>query len=462
MPVLNDVQSKLNATEVSRIESPDSVEKISTILAETALSGGVVCPAGAFHSMGGQQLAENSVSLSSDLLTEIGPINKERRTVRVQSGTRWPQLVKWLRSEQEGRSDELTIIQKQTGADELTLGGALSSNIHGRVLGRKPIVADIQGFHITMPDASRIYCSREENQELFGLAIGGYGLFGFVDSIDISLTKRVKLERLVTEPSLDEVIPTLEQHTDKGALFGDFQYLTDETSKDFLSKGIMSIYRPVDHDTGIPENQVGLSLEDWKKLFVYAHIDKKQANSAYISHYRQTNGQIYWSDDHQFSPYLPSASELLNEQLGWDPYRSPMITQLYVPRNRFEEFMVKAKSGLMSGGADVIYGTVRLIEKEDETFLNWARENYACVIFNLLVEHSNAGIKKSSEHFRMLIDCSLEVGGSYYLTYHRWARKDQVESAYPRFNEFLEKKNQYDPHNLFTSEWHRHYQEMFS
>ena len=43
----------------------------------------------------------------------------------------------------------LSIIQKQTGADEMTLGGALSSNIHGRVLGRRPIVADIEEFYLT-------------------------------------------------------------------------------------------------------------------------------------------------------------------------------------------------------------------------------------------------------------------------------------------------------------------------
>ena len=36
----------------------------------------------------------------------------------------------------------------------------------------------------------------------------------------------------------------------------------------------------------------------------------------------------------------------------------------------------------------MIYGTVRLIERDDETFLAWARDRYACVIFNLHVEHT--------------------------------------------------------------------------
>ncbi len=462
MPVLNDIQSRLNETEVSGVESPESVEAISATISKAALSGVPLCPAGALHSMGGQQFVKNGLSLSSRKFKRIGPFEKKPQIVSVQSGVSWPELTKWLRNEQKGQINELTIIQKQTGADELTLGGALSSNIHGRVLGRKPIVNDVQGFYITTPDSERIYCSRKENQELFNLVIGGYGLFGFIDSIDLSLTERIKLRRNVSENELDGVIPALEEHTADGAMFGDFQYMTDETSSDFLSKGVLSVYKPVAQDTVIPDNQLGLPLEDWKKLFVLAHTDKRQAYKSYLGHYLQTDGQIYWSDDHQFSPYLPEAGDMLIQQLGWKTYASLMITELYVPRDRFPEFMKKAREGLLNTGANVIYGTVRLIESEDETFLNWARGDFACIIFNLLVEHTVEGGGNAKNQFQMLIDCALEQGGSFYLTYHRWARKDQIQNAYPQFTEFLEKKNQYDPRNLFTSEWHRHYREMFS
>ena len=139
-----------------------------------------------------------------------------------------------------------------------------------------------------------------------------------------------------------------------------------------------------------------------------------------------------------------------------------MITELYVPRARFSEFMAKAQKQLLLEKANVVYGTVRLIEKEDETFLNWARDSFACVIFNLLVEHSPVGISAAQRQFQALIDCALEEGGSFYLTYHKWARKDQIETAYPQFESFLTKKESYDPDNIFTSEWHRHYTDLFA
>ena len=124
--------------------------------------------------------------------------------------------------------------------------------------------------------------------------------------------------------------------------------------------------------------------------------------------------------------------------------------------------MKNAKKILKETEANLVYGTVRLIERENETFLRWASQDFACVIFNLLVEHSSEGKNKASYQFQMLIDCALNEGGSFYLTYHRWARKDQVETAYPQFKEFLERKDHWDPVHLFRSDWYSHYATLFA
>jgi hypothetical protein len=65
---------------------------------------------------------------------------------------------------------------------------------------------------------------------------------------------------------------------------------------------------------------------------------------------------------------------------------------------------------------DLIYGTIRLIERDDETVLAWAREPWACIIFNLHVTHTADGIARSADTFRALIDLAIAHGGSYYLT----------------------------------------------
>ena len=87
--------------------------------------------------------------------------------------------------------------------------------------------------------------------------------------------------------------------------------------------------------------------------------------------------------------------------------------------------------------------------------LAWAQGRRVCVIFNLHVEHTPEGIARSGVAFRALIDLALERSGSFFLTYHRHATRDQLLKAYPRLPEFLKAKEAWDPGGLFTSEWHR-------
>ena len=141
---------------------------------------------------------------------------------------------------------------------------------------------------------------------------------------------------------------------------------------------------------------------------------------------------------------------------------SEMITELYVPRPSLATFMRDAARVLRDHRANVIYGTVRLIERDDESVLAWARERWACVVLNLHVDHTPPAVAASADTFRALIDVAITHGGSYYLTYHRWARQDQVDACHPRMREFLTAKRQHDPAEIFQSTWYRHYRGMFA
>ncbi len=98
-------------------------------------------------------------------------------------------------------------------------------------------------------------CSRKENPELFGLAIGGYGLLGIVYSVELRLVPRQKVERVSKILSVDDLMPAYEKRIADGFLYGEFLYNSDAKSKDFLRKGIFVCYRPVETkktSTGLP------------------------------------------------------------------------------------------------------------------------------------------------------------------------------------------------------------------
>jgi len=160
------------------------------------------------------------------------------------------------------------------------------------------------------------------------------------------------------------------------------------------------------------------------------------------------------------SDYTDDFHPALDQRLG-RTRGTEMITEIYVPRERLIDFMAEAATDFRENKVEVIYGTIRLIQKDNETFLAWAKQNYACVIFNLHVEHSPEGVSHSAAAFRRLIDMSIRRGGSYYLTYHRHATRQQVLTCYPQFPEFLRLKRKYDPDERFQSNWYRHYCAMF-
>ena len=139
-----------------------------------------------------------------------------------------------------------------------------------------------------------------------------------------------------------------------------------------------------------------------------------------------------------------------------------MISEVYVPREDLAEFMANVRKVAVQEDFDIIYGTIRLIKKDDDSFLRWAKEDYACTIFNLRVFHTPDGIEKAKRDFRALIDAARPYGGSYYLTYHRWAQKDQVLVCYPQFPEFLRMKQKHDPNEVIQSDCYRHYKTMFA
>jgi hypothetical protein len=253
-----------------------------------------------------------------------------------------------------------------------------------------------------------------------------------------------------------------DQRIADGFLYGDFQFAIDPATEDFLHRGVFSCYRPIDNATPIPGDQKALTRENWAELLLLTHTDKARAFELYAAHYLATDGQIYLSDAHQYGDYVDGYHAQLDAALGAEHPATEMITEIYVPRGRLADFMADVAADFRETGVDVIYGTVRLIERDEESFLAWAREPWACVIFNLHTVHTPAGLAHSEAAFRRLIDHAIARGGSYFLTYHRWATAEQVEACYPRFREFLALKLEHDPEERFQSDWYRHYRDAFA
>ena len=460
--LLNDVHSGLNPTTVRNVIPVRSPEDIQRVIERAIREERGLSVAGGRHAMGGQQFGTDTLHLDMRSFNRVLNFDSGSGLVEVEAGIQWPELIEATLKLQQGAERQWGIVQKQTGADRLSIGGGLSANIHGRGLMLKPFVGDIESFKLVSADGRVTTCNRSQNSDLFKLAIGGYGLFGVVSSVTLRLMPRQKLQRVVELVRVDDVMQRFEQRIAEGFLFGDCQFALDPASEDFLKRGIFSCYKPVDPGMPIPAHQREIAEEQWLRLLYLAHADKTKAFEVYSNEYLATNGQIYWSDTHQTSYYPDGYHRSLDRKMRAETPGSEMISELYVPRKELASFFADMREDFRTHDVAVIYGTIRLIERDDESFLAWAKEPWACTVLNLHVSHTAAGIERAAASFRRLIDLARIRGGSYFLTYHKWATRAQVESCYPQFTEFLRLKRRYDPQERFQSDWYRHYRRMFA
>lgn len=458
-PVVNDVQTGLNPTRVERILRPASIDELQDLVRDCARRNKPICTSGSRHATGGQQFAEDATLIDMRKLARVIDLDSRGGILQAEAGVEWPELVQgYLRLQPE--SAVWGIRQKQGGADRMSVGGALAANAHGHGLGIPPIASDVEWFDILTADGALQRCHRKRNQELFSLAIGGYGLFGIIVSVGLRLTRRRKLRRRVETRTLPEAMRLVDSRTKAGSPYGYFQYSISGTSPDFLRSGILTTYEAAPDNSQVTEStdagEVALQY-----LLELAHSDPEAAYRKYATLELQRDGNVEWSDLHQLSSYPAGYHQKIDshrpDQAGTD-----LILEVYVPRNQLISFAEDARYQLLKAGIPLVYGTIRFIEKDQDSFLAWAKKSYACAIFTPHVAADPMEMQKAQRLCRRLEQSAIRRGGSFYLTYNRFATRSELDSAYPQFSAFLALKRRYDPSELFQSEWYRFYKKSYA
>ena len=459
--LVNDVHTGWNPTTVDTVERPASVTDVLTLIKSARKRGKLISVSGSRHATGGQQFATRSVLFDMRAMNRVLGFDPKTGLLSVEGGIEWPQLIQGYLQAQ-GVSPAWGIRQKQGGGDHMTIGGALSANAHGHCLDAPPIISDIEWVEIATTDKAVKRCSRKDEKELFSLVIGGYGLFGIITAVGLRLAPRRKVRRHVETLTLAEVIPIVEKRAAHGSAFGYFQYSTDETSLEFMRTGILTTYEVVADSIPLGDTNTDIDEAPLASLLELAHKDRRSAYAHFAKFELSKNDNVEWSDLHQLSSYPAGYHQSVDRRLNDQTKGADLIWEFYVPRNELIAFMEEARRLLLNSETPLIYGTVRFIEQDRDSFLAWAKKRYACVIFTPHYPGGAAGLRKAGELYRQLAQAATKRGGSFYLTYNRFAARNEMDAAYPQFAEFLQLKRKYDPTELFQSDWYRHYRDLYA
>ena len=184
------------------------------------------------------------------------------------------------------------------------------------------------------------------------------------------------------------------------------------------------------------------------------------------SYYLSTTGQVYWSDTPPAQRPTSTATTLaLDRRLRRttprhrDDHRDLRPARASSPAS-------SRRSARTSGatGCDLIYGTIRLIERDDESFLAWAQR--ALGLHHLQPArraHARRACARRPPTSAALIDRAIATGRQLLPHLPPLGRRGgRSRPATRSSREFLRLKRAHDPDERFQSDWYRHYRAMFA
>ena len=235
------------------------------------------------------------------------------------------------------------------------------------------VSADVVSLQLLRADGELVTCSRGRNPELFRMVVGGYGLFGVVVSVTLQLVRRQKIERVVRLLILTHLMQAFEARIRDGYTTVTSSSRLTLTRRDF---SLTAFSRATARWTTTPHPIE--STAPARRLTGGVSCTWRTSTSARPSWSSQTSTSARQASS---TGTTPTRSTSISMTITAGSTRiwartcpaTEMITELYVPRAQLAAFMAAVREDFLRHAVDFIYGTIRLIAKDEDAFLAWAK-----------------------------------------------------------------------------------------
>jgi hypothetical protein len=235
----NDV-SRLNQTRIDSLVqiSPHSdsvILQLRQLLQYAQKRQLPVSIAGAKHSMGGHTIAPDGVRIDMLPFKKLS-LDTTTGILTAGAGALWSEVIPYL----NGYGRAVYVMQSDNA---FSVGGSVSVNCHGWQHNTPPIASTVISFRILTVDGRLVHCSRQENRELFSLALGGYGLFGIILEVDLqTVPNEVYTYHRLQMPS-SEYLNYYRQYVDENSKVRMVFGRLNVNKADFLEKATLNYFQ---------------------------------------------------------------------------------------------------------------------------------------------------------------------------------------------------------------------------
>jgi FAD/FMN-containing dehydrogenase len=433
--ILNDA-SELNPTKIYKHVTLNSgldtnyTNRLRAFLSEAVNNDRPFAASTARHSMGGHSLPDQGLALTlSQTWLEA---DKQNKTYRVTAGTRWSTVITEL--DKIGFSP--AVMQSN---NDFGVASTFSVNAHGWPVPFGPMGSTVRSIRLMRADGDVIKCSREDNPELFKLAMGGYGLFGLITDLELDMVPNARLEPTYTPMAGADMGKAFVEGLAKDPTIQMAYGRLDVSIDRFFEDGLLITYKPAGDQSDLPP-ATGSGLVS----YVSAGIFRAQVGSDFARHMR-------WWTEETLGPRIVGAStrnSLMNEPVATladgDAMRTDILHEYFVPPDRFHEFVAHCQQVIPASYQQLMNITVRYVKADPESVLSYAPESRIASVLLFSQEKSVRAEVDMARMTHQLIERVLSIGGSYYLPYRPHATMDQLKRAYPKAGEFAAKKREFD------------------
>lgn len=435
---------KFYFAEGNEVLSPKTIEDVQDIVKMAQQQNKKIAIAGAKMSEGGHTLPSEKESylIQTKLLNHV-EILPETKIARVGPGATWENI-------QDAAHKKGLAVKVMQASNIFSIGGSLSTNIHGWDHLAGALVETVHS--ITIVDAFGNVQILTPADELFSLVIGGYGMFGIIVEAEIELAPDEILERKGKSIPTEEYFDYFNQNveSDPSIVLHYGRLLLDPTN--LFGSVIVVDYLKSSSPYIKPEK---LPVEppngNWYERLTINLLRKYP----YLISLKQTY------DNYTFlKSKLMTRNEAMRPNIRFvfdsNDKNADMLQEFFIPKHNLTPFLQELKMLIEQYDVHLFNATIRYVKQDRLTALPYAKTD----VFAIVLYYNEAlgeNITKIEEFTRKTVDNAIAWEGTYYLPYYRFPTITQFQQVYPEYASVLEKKQQYDPQHLFSSQFSEHY-----
>jgi hypothetical protein len=136
--------------------------------------------------------------------------------------------------------------------------------------------------------------------------------------------------------------------------------------------------------------------------------------------------------------------------------------KLLLPPEKLAAFLAEAHARCEAWRMAIAGVEVRNTLPESDSFLRWARRDYASVTLHFAAPPVLGAAVRQTQLRRDLIDAAIAQDGSFAVACTPEATRAQLDACYPQLPEFLAEKRRMDPGEKIANGWYRQLRRLYA